>query len=432
MGKYRMSQSKGPTKQEHQGDLTAEILKRVSAPKRRKNRKSKQMRDDEAAWTPAVGRRENRPKSANSYKPKAPIAQLNGILTSPSSKVEVVTKHRMNLRGAVSQGHLKDYKLNTPTKGIRTSALVSDDATLLRARTIETHNGPISIFLSEDKVDHGQVLDIPKVPDNLDSLLDELGMPELAGIHSEELPITLKQIQQVRKVKSERSKPRDPSNKQVMKVSANVIAKALGFDGEGWQWWHLKGHSLFGDIMQRLDNFCLGMHHGNAKMNDLAESLIESLLRDKRTPDKLYLATDAEFVPGFERARLCSKVTWTIKDGPGDEYQRMVRYEFNPLSTDKLSKSEIEVFKETLMAMFFGDEYSPVKIISPFKGKNKASMSASKPQQNKPFGYSARSLTYKFDLLQDKVSEEEELTEEVIEEINEKKSNDTEKDKFKL
>lgn len=293
-----------------------------------------------------------RPRAARKGKPGSSISALEGNLGSPASKSVVVTAHSTSYAGAATVRHAN---LSTPEKGACSSTLTinaeNETFTLKHARKVSTHLGDISLYLTEDKIDQTPEI-IPQPPENLEAILDELGLPKSNVTSITDEPITLASLAKVRKIKSQRSQDRVPSNASVTQVPAKIVAQILGFTSTDWQWLHEHGHGLVGDIAQVFDNFVLGKTGPNGVMNDIAESVVHDVLAQEDAPKTVYLSVHVKFQEGFERARLARRITWVLKDGPGTDYSKIVKFEFTPLVDGKLCQTEIDTFKDLLPKLF--------------------------------------------------------------------------------
>lgn len=318
------------------------------------------------------------------------ITQLNGTLMSPAKNIKVLTEFGIGIHGEVSleEVALNDLlNLSSPIKGPQSRSLVEGETTLLRSRTINSHNGCVSIYLSENKVNFNDEITPPPARPDLEETVEDLGLPVIKDNKIEDIKISKKTLENVQREKAKHHNRRVPDNKKVTcHVGANRLAQAIGLEtkAQDWQYLHMIGHSLWGNQAQKLSNFVLGKKHENGVMNDLAESLIEKILNLPNAPKALYLSAEAEWVPGYESARVAQKLLWTLRDGPKTNYSKFVQFEFNPLSTRKLAKNEMAQMKELLLHLFEND--MGVKLVSPNKSIDTTMKSPKKshrlPSQN--------------------------------------------------
>lgn len=346
-------------------DLENLKLRRAKEPKPKRQRRAEKM----AAPKPKAPARRRRRPADPAWKPghsrgssaggHGSIAALNGIALPETDEAIILSDRSTSYDTAVTTRAPEIASLSSPLKGAFSTCVhrVVDGAirVLHLAHAVKTHLGSFGIYVPEDSTHHAREA-IPEFPDDLNEKIDGLGLPESNTekyFSIVDRPISLSSLSAIERLKQGRSQARVPSNAQVTnQVSANAVAKVLGFESEDWQWLHLLGHALFGDAAQIFENLVLGRAGPNAVMNDIAESLVKHVLTQKDAPDEVYLSAHVRYVEGAESAKLADKITWVLKDKPGDDYTKIVKYNFDPLATTKLSETLIEEFKKLLPKLF--------------------------------------------------------------------------------
>lgn len=252
---------------------------------------------------------------------------------------------------------------HTPLKASRTSRVFTPNksTTLEKAWTIEVNdeiNQPITLY--HNKVEH-KMLCLPPKMENVDlSKFDWLAL-ERNGL--EEAKITWHDIEAVRKRKQDRKRAskseRQPSQQDAMNASAVDLAQSAGIQvkSNDLHWCHLYPHYVINelddsqrDLAQHPKNLVMGTRHANAAMT-LFEAVIFHILQ-KYKKQNLYLIVTVDFAKGFENIRLAEKVRWCLKDGKGSDYHRKMTVEFDMLSQARRSKSEVQIIKSLMMALF--------------------------------------------------------------------------------
>ncbi len=281
------------------------------------------------------------------------LMQSNG---SPAEKIGVVTS-RLTAPPLGKENQVytpSKLTFSTPKKGPRSREVSTPQGTnLFPSRILTFDDGETTLFLPAKKVGN-QSLQIPFPNAWLPS--SPVPLASMDGLI--DVPITLKTIQQVDKLKRERKKkgenPRGKSQNDIMHISAANALKFAGInfpDGEA-QWLHLGPHSCLGDDSQCVTNIGLGTRSANAAM-ELVNPVLRSMLREyKDSLPIIYLSAQPEWVPGFERIRLLKSITLIIKDGPGTSFTRKASIKFNTLSLDPVCVSEISLIKNALMQKF--------------------------------------------------------------------------------
>ena len=294
------------------------------------------------------------------------LLSLMGAASSPSKRGVTVLSARSPMRIASTvQGphHLwpHDVDLSSPLRGAGTTSVrkrTPNHTRLKRKRLIKREDekglDTISIFLPEDKATRFEETLPTRVPDSLQGIT-------LNPIHAHLpnwVPITLKKLTKIDKIKSKRTSPRLTDQNTIMGMPASKAAECAGFpigQDHTWHWCHLYAHSLVGDDGQIVSNLVLGTKEANAEMT-LVELVIRKILQahKKNGLDTLYLKVIPEFVPSFEKIRLAKSLTYTIQDKPGMTFTKKVTFSFNMLSRNKTSVSEIPIIEKLLISLFEG------------------------------------------------------------------------------
>ncbi len=343
--------------------------------------------------------------AVTSTPPRKPSSQT---LPSSPGRIMMTTQGGLIVDGATSVDAMPaDASFTSPGMSrIQRRSQSGTETILVRTRETHTIDGVFSVYVPEHKHDNGDVF-IPELTDELKAKIEAKNYPTDNEL---EVSISLRDLNGVQKRSKLRRQlsmqARHPSNQRVTGVGTNAYMEALGFDGKDWHAWHLVGHSLWHKPLQRVDkdsdlpdpekanrlhdpsqfieNFVFGKKNGNAIMSDIAESLIRKILKDERCDDdqSLYLHVKAEWLEGFEKARIAQKVIWTLKDGPKDEHNRMVRFEFHPLKTPTITQAEIDAFKQVLCDLFWNE--SVELQTSPAQGQSTVVTKMRSPIRNEP------------------------------------------------
>ncbi len=376
----------GPKKDE----TSLELNTFAPAQKRKLSQRQKELKAD-PNWTPYSA------KAHRGYS-HGPVSTLMGTATSsPAKRCHVVYERTLNgSEENLSQSELNQddaaFTLQSPHKGVTSRAIIHAETgeRLIRTRTIKTHLGKISVFHSKG-VEQQPRVKLPEQPlEHLSQILDDMGLPESTVTSITDTPITPSLLKKIQRAKIANLGQRKPANAKVTeRCSATRVAKAIGLETKELQWCHMAGHALAGDSAQNFANFFLGTKHTNAIMNDIAESLVKLVLKHNDTPNKLYLSAHVSFEPGYERARLAKRVTWVLKNGPGQDYTKIAKFDFRPLEKELLDPTEIKAFKKQFVPLFFQDDKA-LKFQSP-DAKKRPPLMPLDLQTPSPTGYKRKS-----------------------------------------
>ncbi len=240
-----------------------------------------------------------------------------------------------------------------------------------KSREIIINGTTVAIYLPEEKIGNNKLF-VPSVPaDTLDSLsINQASLDALIDV-----PVTLAKLQAVEAQKQadieSKLDVRYPSQKSVMGVSPNVAATQAGLDlpqaaelvgmniAKPWvmHWCHYIPHSLIGNDGQKVTNLGLGTKFCNAEMT-LVEPVIEVLLKMSDAPDTLYISVEPQYCAGYEKIKLLDRLTYTVKDGAGSDFNHSVSFSFDARSLNRICKSEQEIVKNLLIDVFKQDKHT--------------------------------------------------------------------------
>lgn len=296
----------------------------------------------------------------------APKAIISGQITPVRKKAQ----SRQNLATALLSP--SDCDRSTPNKS-NPSTLYSPvgKSAYPKSREIIINGTTVAIYLPEEKIGDNKLF-VPKIPaDTLDSLrINQASLDALIDV-----PVTLQKLQAVEAQKqadiARKLSVRHPSQKSVMGVSPNVAAKKAGLDlpqaaelvGMNvakpyvMHWCHFIPHSLIGNDGQKVTNLGLATKFCNAEMT-LVEPVIEALLKMSGAPDTLYISVEPQYCAGYEKIKLLDRLTYTVKDGAGSDFNHSVSFNFDARSLNPICKSEQEIVNDLLIDVFKKDKYT--------------------------------------------------------------------------
>jgi len=234
-----------------------------------------------------------------------------------------------------------------------------------KSREIIINGSTVAIYLPEKKIGSSKLF-VPEMPaEGLDTLnINQDSLDALIDV-----PVTL---QKLKSVETQKQKDialnldvRYPSQKSVMGISPNVAATQAGINLEQaatlagmnvkkphvMHWCHYIPHSLIGNDGQKVTNLGLGTKFCNAEMT-LVEPVVETLLKMSGAPNTLYISVEPQYCPGYEKIKLLNRLTYTIKDGSGSDFNHSVSFSFDALSLNRICKSEQEIVKNLLIDVF--------------------------------------------------------------------------------
>ncbi len=243
--------------------------------------------------------------------------------------------------------------LSTPEKGPHTSYVTTPKGSkLLASRMIDCDDGAMGLFISEDKVKR-TVLTIPAKPSSWKSPVPKADMGGMIDIE-----ITKKSIQDteklVRKRKREGLDPRGKSQNKTMGTPATTAMRKVGIDvpdGTG-QHAHFIPFSFIGDKGQCVANLGIGTRYANAAMELVNPAIKRLLYKKKNALPAVYLSAIPEWVPGFEHIRLLKRITYIIKDAPGNTFKRSAKITFDMLTMERVCLTDVLPIRKFIINKF--------------------------------------------------------------------------------
>ena len=154
---------------------------------------------------------------------------------------------------------------------------------------------------------------------------------------------------------------RQPSNQTAMGESAYNIAQAAGLKVEARELHitHLIPHAIMGDLSQNPENMGIAPKQANAAM-ELVNSVIETLLRDPKTPDNIELTITA--TPTYIEPRQL-RIFDTIHYEITDNYGHQASFEFDMLSNGRVPENAIRMCEQAIYHVFHNQ--SPQQALTP-------------------------------------------------------------------
>lgn len=322
-------------------------------------KKKQRRKSADKKWTPKSDRASIGRKSGN-FDLKS-LFNIMGAGASPAKKQAIVS----GSLDPLCLSPQKDLIFSSPQRGLLTTSVFTpkNGTRLDRVRTAYegNQNRGTSVFLPPEKVLNKKLI-LPQQPN---SAIDNVKVPNVSGAGFKNVPITLQSITDVEKLVSDRRNNGESArlisqNRLMGNESANNLLILAGIQSESGiitkedkigQWLHLKPHSTCGDDSQNPENVGLGTKYANAAM-ELVNHVIKKIFQLNPDIKTLYLDVIPTWVPGYEKIRLLQDIKYQVKDGPDDNFSRGVTYHFDALSLDPICESEIDIHQEVILRNF--------------------------------------------------------------------------------